>query len=85
VIQAFMGQQKYDAAEIRGYEIITASVQTLRIELFFPLPPSIHPSIYGSTALMGLGTFFSFLIYTQSVALLGRGISPSQGRYLHTE
>jgi hypothetical protein len=29
-----------------------------------------------------LGRFFSlFLIYT----LLGRGISPSQGRYLHTE
>jgi hypothetical protein len=29
--------------------------------------------------------FFSFFIYTQSVGLLGRGISPSQGRYLHTE
>jgi hypothetical protein len=28
--------------------------------------------------------FFSFLIYIQSVGLLGRGISPSQGRYLHT-
>jgi hypothetical protein len=26
---------------------------------------------------------FSFLIYTQLVGLLGRGISPSQGRYLH--
>jgi hypothetical protein len=25
------------------------------------------------------------LIYTQSVGLLGRGISLSQGRYLHTE
>jgi hypothetical protein len=31
-----------------------------------------------------LGRFFS-LIYTQSVELLGRGISPSQDRYLHTE
>jgi hypothetical protein len=31
-----------------------------------------------------LGRFFSFLIYTQSVGLLGRGISPSQGRCLHT-
>jgi hypothetical protein len=30
-------------------------------------------SIYGSTALVGLGRFFSFLIYTQSVGLLGRG------------
>jgi hypothetical protein len=27
--------------------------------------------------------FFSFLVYTQSVELLGRGISPSQDRYLH--
>jgi hypothetical protein len=32
-----------------------------------------------------LAAFFSFLIYTQSVGLLGWGISPSQGRYLHTE
>jgi hypothetical protein len=29
--------------------------------------------------------FFSFLIYTQLVGLLGRGISPAQGRYLHTK
>jgi hypothetical protein len=29
--------------------------------------------------------FFSFLIHTQSVGLLGRGISPSQDPYLHTE
>jgi hypothetical protein len=42
-------------------------------------------SLYGSTALVDLGRFFSFLIYTQFVGLLGRGISPSQGRYLHTE
>jgi hypothetical protein len=40
---------------------------------------------YGSTALVGLGLFFSFLIYTQSVGLLGWGISPSRGHYLHTE
>jgi hypothetical protein len=31
-----------------------------------------------------LGHLFSFLIYAQSVGLFGRGISPSQGRYLHT-
>jgi hypothetical protein len=42
-------------------------------------------SIYGCTALVNLGRFFSFLIYTQSVGLLGRGISPLQGLYLHTE
>jgi hypothetical protein len=29
---------------------------------------------------LDLGRFFSFLICTQSVGLLGRGISPSQGR-----
>jgi hypothetical protein len=38
----------------------------------------------GSTALVGLGRFFSFLIYSQSVGLLGRVISSSQGLYLNT-
>jgi hypothetical protein len=42
-------------------------------------------SIYGSTALVDLGPLFSFLIYTQTVGILGLGISPSQGLYLHTE
>jgi hypothetical protein len=45
----------------------------------------LYLPIYGSTALVDLGRFLSLLIYTQSVGLLGRGISPSQGRYLHTE
>jgi hypothetical protein len=49
-----------------------------------PIHPSIHPSIHGSTTLVNLGHFLSSLIYTQSVGLLGRGISPPQGRYLHT-
>jgi hypothetical protein len=40
---------------------------------------------YGSTAIVGLGRFSSSLIYTQSVGLIGRGISPSQGRYLYTQ
>jgi hypothetical protein len=30
-----------------------------------------------------LTAFFSLLIYTESVGLLGRGISPSQSRYIH--
>jgi hypothetical protein len=35
--------------------------------------------------LLGPGLFFSFIIFfTQSVGLLGRKISPSQGRYIHT-
>jgi hypothetical protein len=42
-------------------------------------------SIYGSTALVDLGRFFSFLIYAQSVGLLGRWTSQLQGRLLHTE
>jgi hypothetical protein len=40
--------------------------------------------VCGSTDHVDLGRFFSFLIYTQSVGLLRRRISPSQGRYLHT-
>jgi hypothetical protein len=44
-------------------------------------------SIYGSTVLLlYLCRSFSFLIlYTESVGLLGLGISPSQGLYLHIE
>jgi hypothetical protein len=34
---------------------------------------------------MELGRVFSFLIHTQSVGLLGRWISPSQGPFLYTE
>jgi hypothetical protein len=37
------------------------------------------------STLLDLGRFFSLLVYTQSVGLLGRGISASQGRYLRTE
>jgi hypothetical protein len=39
---------------------------------------ALHP-------LWTLAALFSFLIYTQAVGLLGRGISPSQGLYLYTE
>jgi hypothetical protein len=45
---------------------------------------TIYLYIYGSTVLVELGRFISFLIYTQSVGFLGRGIRPSQGRHLHT-
>jgi hypothetical protein len=44
---------------------------------------SLNLSVYGFTALVDLGRFFSFLIYTQSLGLLGRRSSPSQGCYLH--
>jgi hypothetical protein len=57
------------------------------IILNFPHRLNAHYNLsaYGSTALVGFGRFFSFLIYTQSVGLLGRGISQSQGHYLHAE
>jgi hypothetical protein len=43
----------------------------------------IHQWLY--SPLFGSGLIFSFVIFfTQSVGLLGRVISPSQGRYLHT-
>jgi hypothetical protein len=45
---------------------------------------SIHQWLY--SLLLGPGLFFSFVIFfTQTVGLLGRGISPSQSRYLHTD
>jgi hypothetical protein len=36
-------------------------------------------SLYGSTALVDLGNFFTFLIHILSVGLFGGGISPSKG------
>jgi hypothetical protein len=45
----------------------------------------IYLSIYGFTALVDLGRFFSSLTYTNSVGLLGLRFSPSPFRYLHTE
>jgi hypothetical protein len=52
------------------------------------LPLSISHCICLSMTIQPLWTFgrFSvFLLYTQSVGLLGWEISPSQGRYLHEE
>jgi hypothetical protein len=47
----------------------------------------IHPSInqWLYSPLLGPGLFFSFvIIFTQTLGLLGRVISQSRGRYLHT-
>jgi hypothetical protein len=52
---------------------------------FLSFRPLNRISIFVSKVLVEIGRFFSFLMYTQSARLLGRGISPSQGRYLHTE
>jgi hypothetical protein len=40
-------------------------------------PDSAQSSTNGATALVDLGRFYSFLIHTQSVGILGRGISPA--------
>jgi hypothetical protein len=44
-----------------------------------------HPFIYLClySILLDPGRFFSFCIFTQSAVILERGISLSQGRYLH--
>jgi hypothetical protein len=52
---------------------------------YLPTYLPIYLSINLSTALVDLRRFFSFLIRTQSVGLLGRGIRQSQGHYLYTE
>jgi hypothetical protein len=46
---------------------------------------STYLSLYGCTALWTLASISVSESYTQSVGPLGRGISPSQGRYLHIE
>jgi hypothetical protein len=43
------------------------------------------PVDYDPTAPVDYGRFFCFLIYIESVELLGWGICPSQGLYLHAE
>jgi hypothetical protein len=53
----------------------SSSHLSLRFLTFRLLP--IYLMLY---TLVDLGRFFSFLFYTQSVWLLGRGINPSQGR-----
>jgi hypothetical protein len=60
------------------------------IPTYLHIHPSIHPFIYGSPALCWTLVAFQFLDFSQSVGLLGRGISPSQkplpahkGEYKH--
>jgi hypothetical protein len=55
------------------------------LDLKILMKSHVHLPTYDSTALGDLGRFYSFLIYTQSVGLLERRISPSLGRYQNTE
>jgi hypothetical protein len=53
--------------------------------LYYIIHSFIHSSMALQPFLLGPGLFFGFVIsYIQTVGLLGRGISPSQGRYIHT-
>jgi hypothetical protein len=54
--------------------------------IIFKLLINFYLSIYGATVLCWtLVDFFSFLILYTVDRTLGRGISPSQGRYLHIQ
>jgi hypothetical protein len=54
----------------------------LYIVLMHPVQSFIHQWLY--SPLLGPGLFCFVLFSTQTVGLLGRVISPSQGRYVHT-
>jgi hypothetical protein len=58
--------------KIEFWYVNTGGIYVLSVCLWFYSP------------FLELGRYFSFLIYTQSVGFLGRGISPSQVRYLNT-
>jgi hypothetical protein len=67
------------------HEVISRKIEHFQLEVFFNAIQLPYLPIYDCTALVELGQFFSFLIYTKTGGLLGRGISPSHGRYLHKE
>jgi hypothetical protein len=76
-VNIFMQQKQF-------YSLSTADPLIKRI------PQSLHNciilSIYGCTVLfLDLGHFLVSLSFTQLAGLLGQGISPSQGHYLHTQ
>jgi hypothetical protein len=78
------------------YQSINQSIYlSIYLSVCLPICPSIHLSTYLSiylsinqwlySPLLDLGRFSVSLSFTQSVGLLRRGISQSQGRYLHAQ
>jgi hypothetical protein len=65
------------------FNYIMYSIRLITNFIFSLINLSILSWLY--SPLLGLGLFFSFLIYTQSVGYLERGISLSQSLYLDTE
>jgi hypothetical protein len=76
----YHGQSRCSNAEM--YEEHTHTHTHTHVALYPRLSLSLSLSLKGSRLYnpLDLGRFFSFLVYTQSVGLLGRGISPLQGR-----
>jgi hypothetical protein len=67
---------------VNGISIILLYQNSESLSLLSILSSFIHQWLYSS--LLGPGLFFTFVIFfTLSIGLLGRVISPSQGRYLH--
>jgi hypothetical protein len=68
---------------ILGERVFSYLKETICLENIHHQYLFIHKWLY--SPLLGPGLFFSFVIlFTQTVRLLGCGISSSQGRYLHT-
>jgi hypothetical protein len=65
-------------------ESSTQPLDTIQSQFYPCTTLTIYLSIY-LQLFVDLRRFFSFLICTQSAGLCGLEISPSQGRYLHTE
>jgi hypothetical protein len=62
-----------------GYMIVNMNYFTVSIGIFYTFLMALQP------LLLGPGLFFNFVIFfTQTVGLLGRVISPSQGLYLYS-
>jgi hypothetical protein len=74
-----LGQFSYCPSEKKRSYLLA---RYLYIGMYIILYSCIYLWLYSPC---GIWPLFSFLIYTQSVGLLGQGISPSQGRCLHTE
>jgi hypothetical protein len=76
----------YIHSPVRLYGVVLNYLNTRRnLPLRFEYKPYsfIHQWLY--SPLLGPDLFFSFVIFfTQTIGLLGRVISPSQGRYRHT-
>jgi hypothetical protein len=64
----------------QGREADHSLQSTAEVKKGESIPPIL---LWFYSRLLGLGHFFSSLIYTQSVGHFGRGIGLSQGRYLH--